>query len=143
MVVEESAPGLRMWFWSSTHILGDRCLRYVQAQLEQSTVTSGAPRLRLLGRCRGEVLLLTCPFIEPDIEIRTRSQGTGHAAQVDQEEVDVGRDLLVEDGFPGVEEYPIRALLLGPDCQFCYSAIACGGIATVDDGSNGKLKLRS
>jgi hypothetical protein len=45
------------------------------------------------------------------------------------------RDLLIEDGFSGFQERPIRSLRLGHIGQFGGPGNTSGGLATFDDGS--------
>ena len=59
-------------------------------------------------------LLLQFHQASSSLEIWTGSQDTSHAGWVDQAGADIERDLLIEDGFFGVEECPIRALRTRP-----------------------------
>ena len=77
------------------------------------------------------------------IEIWTRSQDPSYASWSDPTTTDVKGNLLFEDGFSGVEQYPIRALRLGPVRQRRCLANASGGLATLDDGSTPLAFLES
>jgi hypothetical protein len=54
------------------------------------------------------------------------------AGWIDQQSTDIERNLLIEDGFSGVEEFALQNAL---GSQFSYSGSAGGGLATIDDGS--------
>src|SRR5437867_13344340 len=66
-------------------------------------------------------------------------QGTpkrsSHAGRVSQATANLKRDLLIEDGFSGVQQCPIRALRLGRIGQLGAPVNTPGGLATFDDGS--------
>jgi hypothetical protein len=69
------------------------------------------------------------------IEIWTGSQNSRVAGWIDQPSTDIERNLLIEDGFSGVKECPIRALRPGHIGQLDGPGNASGSLATFDGGN--------
>ena len=76
----------------------------------------------------------TSPDLTEHCKLDAQSERRPRAGGIDKKAADLKRELLVEEGFSGVEECPIRALQLGPAGQFGCSGNVSNGTATYDDG---------
>jgi hypothetical protein len=77
-------------------------------------------------------LLLQLHQAPQGTQIWNSSEDASLAGWIDQQSTDTERNLLIEDGFSGVEEFALQNAM---GSQFSYCGSAGGGLATIDDGS--------